>query len=68
MVIVQNIGKKLILAKDENGQWYKVTDKSVSVGDVVSSDKCIKLSERHNRVYNKREKILKVIESMPNVY
>ena len=68
MIIVQNIGKKLILAKDENGQWYKVTDKSVSVGDVVSSDKCIKLSERHNSVYNMREKILKVIESMPDVY
>lgn len=68
MIIVSNIGKKLILAKDENNQWYKVTDKSVKLGDVISSDKCIKLDERHNNVYNLGDKILNVIESMPDVY
>ena len=68
MIIVKNIGKKLILAKDENNQWYEVTDKSVKVGDVISSSNCIKLDDRHNNVYNLSEKILKKIESMPDVY
>ena len=68
MITVKNIGKKLILGKDENNQWYKVVDRSVKLGDIVSLDKCIKLDELHNSVYNKREKILSVIASMPDVY
>lgn len=65
MIIVNSIGTNQILAKNDKGQWYKVNDKSVNVGDRVSSKVCTKLNKSVSKLYNAVDELLNTLESNP---
>lgn len=68
MIIVQSISKEQSLARDENAKWYKVTNKSVKVGEPVSEKDCIVLSERLCRIYEKAIKLIAICKANPDIY
>lgn len=65
MIVVDNVGKNQILAKDDKGHWYRVNDVSVKVGDIVSSKVCTKLNKSTCKLYNNVDELLKTLESNP---
>ncbi len=65
MIIVDSVGKNQILAKNKSGQWFRVNDKSVKVGDIVPAKNCTKLPKSLCRLYNSVDELLKILESNP---
>jgi len=45
MAKVWSVTDNLILARDENKQWYEVNKKDVQVGEEISSSLCTPLNE-----------------------
>lgn len=68
MIIVQSVGKEQTLARDESEKWYRVSDNSVKVGDIVSLDKCVKLSDLENNVYNSCCELISMAEKSPYIF
>jgi hypothetical protein len=68
MIIVQSVGKKQTLARDENAKWYRVNKTDIKVGDEVSENYCVALSDRLCRIYEKAIKLIAICKENPDIY
>lgn len=68
MIKVYNIGIEQTLARDENHKWYRVTKKSIKVGDIVSEKDCIALSEKLCEIYDRAIDIIAICKANPDIY
>ena len=65
MIIVQSVGKNIILARDENAQWYEVLDNSVTVGQSIDLHVCSKLNKKLCGIYENAIKLIEFCKANP---